>query len=174
MSIERGPTAASKKIPKSVQLGLCVAREWGGYTTRSLKAAIGALADRRFLEKGYGNSGITKLEGGRVVLKYGYLEGLARTTGIPVGVLLLSTRAMSEVRNGHFDKAERFADGLEKLAVLIKARAEKRKKLARRQQADMLKELFDAWKAHGLYDPETRPDGNTTSASARTGDRQPG
>lgn len=164
------PTEKHPTIPDSVQLGLRLVRERSHFTTRRLQVAIGKLQGRRFFDKGYTNGVITKVENGEVPLKYGYLEGLARITGIPCGVLFVCTRGMSEVRDGRFDDAVRFALGLEKLAHIIKARAKAGKKksaadlqalpnesktLSPTEQEDFLEELFGAWEAHGLYKPET-------------------
>jgi hypothetical protein len=94
---------------------------------------------------------IYNYEDERRVLTYNQLRRYVEFYGIPAGVMLVITRITSELRDGHPDRAEKLAEGIQALAAhLINKDYQNPNE---KQVERTLGELWDVYATHGLCEP---------------------
>jgi hypothetical protein len=101
---------------------------------------------------------IYNYEDERRVLTYNQLRRYVEFYGLPAGVMLIITRLTAELRDGHADRAEKLAVGIQALAAhLIDKKAELAHRdyqnVNAREEERTLEELWDVYAAHGLCEP---------------------
>ena len=141
-----------------VLVGIKTARKWAKFNNqKKFSSAATALKLRSWFEKSPGEDAWKKIESGETDLKYWDLEVVEKLTGIPTGVLLVSTHFTSFIRSNKPDDALKFVHGLAHLARYFEERliAETPLMLATKDnQKAFLREVFELWKARGYYAPE--------------------
>jgi hypothetical protein len=98
---------------------------------------------------------IYNYEDERRVLTYNQLRRYVEFYGLPAGVMLIITRITAELRDGHADRAEKLAKGIQALAAHL---IDKKAELADRDYQNAnekevertLGELWDVYATHGL------------------------
>ena len=136
---------------RSARAGMRVLRKWAGFKSRH------AMTEEAKRREGRGAKAV-KLNGetwkaveeGKTDLKYWHLESLQDVSGVPTGILLVSTHVMSLLRDGDGETARAFARGLRAIASDVEAVVPRTAKgLNYLQQKKTLERFFAVWRASG-------------------------